>query len=134
MNALERKQLRKFRSKVRRLESKGVAVNIEAVIRHSASSPIKISDRAVDANQLHTAARNDMDMRIKLTDMWRAGNVQAGKRRRALNDWELATDPAGPVDAWQEDSKHKPKTGGRRAVGKCDVDAVKSLNKAKRGY
>lgn len=134
MHPLERKQLRKFRNKVRRLESKGAAVQIEAVIRHSASSPIQIRDHKLDPNKLHTAARNDMDMRIKLTDMWRAGNVQAGKRRRALNDWELATDPAGPVDAWQEDSKHRPKTGGRRAVGKCDVDAVNSLNKAKRGY
>lgn len=134
MHPLEKKEMRKFRNKVRRLEAKGIQVGIEGVIRHSAASPIKISDRAIDADKLYKAARTDMDMRIKLTNMWHAGNVQAGKRRRKLNDWELATDPAGPVDAWQEDSQGRPKTGGKRAVGKCDVDAVTSLNKQKRGY
>ena len=134
MHPLERKQLRKFRNKVRRLEAKGIKVGIEGVIRHSAASPIKIGDRAVDPDKLYKAARTDMDLRVKLTDMARAGNTQAAKRRRELNNWELATDPAGPVDAWQEDSKGRPKTGGKRAVGKCDVDAVTSLNKQKRGY
>jgi hypothetical protein len=129
MNGLERKQLRKFRHNCRKADA-----TIEAVIRSSASSPIKVRDHKLDADRLHTAAVTDMGIRVKLTNMWHSGNVQAGKRRRALNDWELATDPAGPVDAWQEDSQHRPKTGGRRAVGKCDVDAVKSLNKQKRGY
>lgn len=129
MHPLERKQLRKFRHNCRKVDAK-----IESVIRTSASSPIKVRDHKLDADQVYKAARTDMDMRIKLTDMWHAGNVQAGKRRRRLNDWELATDPAGPVDAWQEDSKGRPKTGGKRAVGKCDVDAVTSLNKQKRGY
>lgn len=129
MHPLERKQLRKFRHNCRKADAK-----IESVIRTSASSPIKVRDHKLDADQVYKAARTDMDMRIKLTDMWHAGNVQAGKRRRRLNDWELATDPAGPVDAWQEDSKGRPKTGGKRAVGKCDVDAVTSLNKQKRGY
>lgn len=129
MNGLERKQLRKFRHNCRKADAQ-----IEAVIRSSASSPIKVRDHKLDADRMHTAAVADMGIRIKLTDMARAGNTQAAKRRRELNNWELATDPAGPVDAWQEDSEHKPKTGGRRAVGKCDVDAVQSLNKQKRGY
>lgn len=133
-NGLERKQMRKFRSKLNRLEAKGVDTNIERVIRHSAASPIGVGKTLIDPNKLNDAARREMGQRIKLTTMWHAGNTQAGKRRRQLNDWELATDPAGPVEAWQEDSKHQPKTGGRRATGKCDVDAVKSLNKAKRGY
>lgn len=129
MHPLERKQLRKFRHNCRKADAK-----IEAVIRTSASSPIKVRDRKLDADQVYKAARADMDLRVKLTDMARSGNTQAAKRRRELNNWELATDPAGPVDAWQEDSKGRPKTGGKRAVGKCDVDAVTSLNKQKRGY
>lgn len=129
MHPLERKALRKFRHNCRKAGAK-----IEAVIRTSASSPIKVRDHDLDADRLYGAARRDMDTRVKLTNMWHAGNTQAGKRRRQLNDWELATEPAGPVEAWQEDSEHKPKGNGRRATGKCDTDAVAKLNKAKRGY
>lgn len=127
MTPLEKKQMRKCRAKVRRC-----GTMIEGVIRHSAASPIAVAQRPLDIDHLYRQATKDMGIRIKLTDMWHAGNVQAGKRRRQLNDWELATDPAGPVDAWQEDTKHKPKTGGRRAVGKCDVDAVQQRNTLKR--
>lgn len=126
MNGLERKQLRKFRHNCRKADAQ-----IEGVIRTSASSPIKPRQHKLDADGMHTRAVADMGIRVKLTNMWHAGNTQAGKRRRQLNDWELATDPAGPVDAWQEDSKHRPKTGGRRAVGKCDVEAVQKRNKLK---
>lgn len=127
MTPLERKQLRKVRAKQRKHD-----VQIDRVIRHSASSPIRPGQGKLDIDHLYAQAVKDMSLRIRLTDMWYAGNAQAGKRRRQLNDWELATDPAGPVDAWQEDSKHKPKTGGRRAVGKCDVDSVTKRNQLKR--
>ena len=133
MNGLERKAARKFRAKCRRLAEKG-GLKIDSVIRHSAASPIKPGQTDVDAQGLLDRATKDMGIRVKLTNAWHAGDTQAGKRRRQLNDWELATDPAGPVEAWQEDSKHRPKTGGRRATGKCDADAVTKLNKAKRGY
>ncbi|WP_196775057.1 hypothetical protein [Pseudomonas tolaasii] len=120
--------MRKFRNKVRRLEAKGIKVGIEGVIRHSAASPIKVSERTVEADKLYKAARTDMDLRIKLTNMARSGNTQAAKRRRQLNDWELNTKPAGPgAEGWLPEQT-------RRAVGKCDVDAVTSLNKQKRGY
>lgn len=127
MHPLEKKAQRKFRNKVRRLTAKGIDVNIEGVIRTSASSPIPVRSHKLDPDQLYGAARKDMDIRVKLTDMARSGNTQAAKRRRQLNNWELNTKPAGPTDAWQPEQT-------RRAVGKCDVDAVKSLNKAKRGY
>lgn len=107
-------------------------LGIERVIRHSASSPIKPGVAELDMNALYIQARKDMGKRITLTNMWYAGNAQAGKARRRLNDWELATDPAGPVDAWQEDNKHQPKNGGRRAVGKCDVESVSKRNQLKR--
>lgn len=122
MHPLERKQLRKFRHNCRKQQAQ-----IEGVIRTSASSPIPVREHKLDANQVYGSARKDMDLRIKLTDMARSGNTQAAKRRRQLNDWELNTKPAGPTDAWLPEQT-------RRAVGKCDVDAVKSLNKAKRGY
>lgn len=124
MTPLEKKQMRKARAKVKRC-----GTTIEGVIRHSAASPIQIAHRPLDIDHLYKQAVKDMGIRIKLTDMWHKGNTQAGKRRRQLNDWELATDPQGPVDAWQETSKHSPKNGGRRAVGKCDVQLV--ANKAK---
>ncbi|ARB30332.1 hypothetical protein HOS87_gp01 [Pseudomonas phage phiNV3] len=128
MHPLEKKEMRKFRNKVRRLEAKGIKVGIEGVIRHSAASPIKVSERTVEADKLYKAARTDMDLRIKLTNMARSGNTQAAKRRRQLNDWELNTKPAGPgAEGWLPEQT-------RRAVGKCDVDAVTSLNKQKRGY
>jgi hypothetical protein len=123
MTPLERKALRKVRSKVRKH-----SVTVEGVIRHSAASPIAVAHRPLDIDHLYRQAVKDMSIRIKLTDMWHKGNTQAGKRRRQLNDWELATEPQGPVDAWQETSKHLPKNGGRRAVGKCDVQLV--ANKA----
>lgn len=122
MHPLERKQLRKFRHNCRKH-----GAQIEGVIRTSASSPVPVRDHALDPNSVYGAARRDMDMRIKLSDMARSGNTQAAKRRRQLNNWELNTKPAGPSDAWLPEQT-------RRAVGKCDVDAVKSLNKAKRGY
>lgn len=127
MTPLERKQLRKTRAKIRKHD-----VQIEGVIRNSAASPIAVAQRPLDIDHLYQRAVKDMSLRIRLTDMWHAGNTQAGKRRRALNDWELATEPGGPVDAWQEDSKGMPKTGGRRAAGKCDVDAVQKRNQLKR--
>jgi hypothetical protein len=128
MNALEKKQMRKARHNIRKHD-----IKIEGVIRNSAASPIAVAQRPLDLDHLYQRAVKDMGIRIKLTDMWHAGNTQAGKRRRQLNDWELATEPAGPVDAWQEDSAHNPK-GLRRAVGKCDVQGVTQLNQAKRGY
>lgn len=128
-NPLLKKQMRQARHMIRKRD-----LRIEGVIRTSASSPIGVRQSEIDLDHLLKRAQHDMSLRIRLTDMARSGNTQAAKRRRELNNWELATEPAGPVDAWQEDSKHKPKTGGRRAVGKCDVDAVTSLNKAKRGY
>lgn len=123
MTPLEKKQMRKVRSKVRRLD-----IRIEGAIRSSASSPVQVAHRPLDIDHLYQRAVKDIGLRVRLTDAWHAGDVQAGKRRRKLNDWELATDPAGPADAWQPDDHARP------AVGKCDVDAVKSLNKAKRGY
>jgi hypothetical protein len=129
MKALVKKQMRKARAAIRKHD-----IKIEGVIRTSASSPIPVRQHKLDIDRLLVEAQADMGLRIRLSDMARNGNTQAAKRRRQLNDWELNTKPAGPVDAWQEDSKHRPKNGGRRAVGKCDVDAVQSLNKAKRGY
>lgn len=126
MTPLEKKQMRKARAKIKRC-----GTMIEGVIRHSAASPIAVAQRPLDIDHLYRQATKDMSLRIRLTDMWHAGNTQAGKRRRQLNDWELATDPAGPVDAWQEDSKGRPKTGGKRAVGKCDVKGVSDRNKLK---
>lgn len=126
MTPLERKQMRKARAKIKRC-----GTQIEGVIRHSAASPIKIAQRDLDIDHLYKQAVKDMGIRIRLTDLWYAGNTQAGKRRRQLNDWELATAPAGPVDAWQEDSKGRPKTGGKRAAGKCDVDSVAQRNQLK---
>lgn len=128
MSPLEKKQMRKVRATVRKHD-----VRIEGIIRSSASSPIAVAQRPLDIGHLYDRAVKDMSLRIRLTNSWHAGDVQAGKRRRKLNDWELATEPAGPVDAWQEDSAHNPK-GLRRAVGKCDVQGVTQLNQAKRGY
>lgn len=128
MTPLEKKAMRKARNRIRKH-----GIQIEGVIRTSASSPIAVAQRPLDLDHLYQRAVKDMGLRARLTNEWHAGDTQAGKRRRQLNDWELATDPAGPVDAWQQDAQHKPK-GQRRAVGKCDVDSVKSLNKAKRGY
>lgn len=127
MTPLEKKQMRKARAKIKRC-----GTMIEGVIRHSAASPIAVAQRPLDIDHLYRQATKDMSLRIRLTDMWHAGNTQAGKRRRQLNDWELATDPAGPVDAWQEDSKGRPKTGGKRAVGKCDAESVQQRNQLKR--
>jgi broad specificity phosphatase PhoE len=128
MTPLEKKQMRKARASIRKHD-----VKIEGVIRSSASSPIAVAQRPLDIDHLYHRAVKDMGIRVLLTDMHRAGNIQAGRRRRQLNDWELATEPAGPVDAWQQDSNHQPK-GNRRAVGKCDVQGVTQLNQAKRGY
>lgn len=129
MTPQDKKQMRKLRAKIRKH-----SLSIDGVITTSASSPIQPRQHALDIDKLLTQAVHDMGLRVRLTDMARSGNTQAAKRRRELNNWELATKPAGPSEAWQEDAKHKPKTGGRRAVGKCDVDAVQSLNKQKRGY
>lgn len=120
MTPLERKMMRK----VRHVANKH-SVTIEAVIRTSASSPIAPRQAPLDIDLLYRQAVRDMSKRIRLTDMWYAGNAQAGKARRALNDWELATDPAGASDAWQPDAP-------RRAVGRCDVEAVAKRNHLKR--
>lgn len=124
------KKLRRKASRKDRLDG----VGIQPVINVSASSARDVVSKAVplDMNALYIAARRDMGTRIKLTDMYRAGDTEAGKRRRKLNDWELATDEASAGEAWQEDSKHKPKTGERRAAGKCDVKAVAKRNELKR--
>lgn len=129
------KARRAIDKKARRKASRAAradGLGIERVIRHSASSPIGVGKSEIDMAALYHQARKDMGKRVTLTGMWHSGNAQAGKARRALNDWELATDPAGPTDAWQEDSDHKPKGTGRRAAGKCDVQSVSNRNNLKR--
>lgn len=101
-------------------------LGIERVIRHSASSPIAVGKATkLDMDALYRKARADMGIRTKLT-LEGKYNHGAAKRRRQLNDWELATDPQGPLDAWQPDE------GKRRAVGRCDAQAVTTRNQLKR--
>ncbi len=121
LRAIDKKARRQMRHRARK-----EGVTIEGVITSTTGALRDVVQRSVNVTQLYDAAQRDMGRRVKLSDMAREGNAQAGKARRKLNDWELATAPAGPTTAWQ------PK-GGRRAVGKCDVEAVSKLNRAKRG-
>lgn len=122
LRAIDKKARRQMRHRARK-----EGVTIEGVITATTGTLREVAQRTVNVTQLYNAAQRDMGKRVKLSDMAREGNVQAGKARRKLNDWELATGPAGPSAAWQPKST-------RRAVGKCDVDAVNKRNKAKRGY
>ena len=121
LRAIDKKARRQMAHRARK-----EGVTIEGVITATTGTLRDVAQRSINVPQLYNAAQRDMGKRVKLSDMAREGNVQAGKARRKLNDWELATAPAGPATAWQ------PK-GGRRAVGKCDADAVQKLNQAKRG-
>lgn len=122
LRAIDKKARRQMAHRARK-----EGVTIEGVITATTGTLRDVAQRTVNVTQLYSAAQRDMGKRVKLSDMAREGNVQAGKARRKLNDWELATGPAGPSAAWQPKST-------RRAVGKCDVDAVNKRNKAKRGY
>lgn len=126
--ALAKKQRRQAAHRARQ-----DALGIEGVITTVTTQLRPVKAHRLDMGKLYQRAVADMGLRIRLTDEARAGRAQSAKRRRELNNWELATSPAGAADAWQEDSKHVAK-GTRRAVGKCDVDSVTKLNQAKRGY
>ena len=121
LRAIDKKARRQMRHRARK-----EGVTIEGVITATTGTLRDVVQRTVNVTQLYNAAQRDMGKRMMLTKRWHDGDVDAGKARRRLNDWELATGPAGPATAWQ------PK-GGRRAVGTCDADAVQKLNKAKRG-
>lgn len=121
LRAIDKKARRQMRHRARK-----EGVTIEGVITATTGTLRDVVQRSVNVTQLYGAAQRDMGKRLKLGQAHRDGDVQAGKARRKLNDSELATAPAGPATAWQ------PK-GGRRAVGKCDADAVQKLNQAKRG-
>lgn len=121
LRAIDKKARRQMAHRARK-----EGVTIEGVITATTGTLRDVAQRSVNVTQLYNAAQRDMGKRMMLTERWHDGNVDAGRARRKLNDWELDTKPAGPATAWQ------PK-GGRRAVGKCDADAVQKLNKAKRG-
>ncbi|QQO90765.1 hypothetical protein [Pseudomonas phage Misse] len=123
MRAVDKKARRTMRNRLKRTEG-----DIEGVITTLTTQLRAVKGVPLDVDKLYAAAQRDMGLRVRLTNAYRAGDVQAGKRRRQLNDWELDTKPSGPSDAWQEEE------GKRRAVGRCDVDAVEKRNKAKRGY
>lgn len=123
MRAVAKAERRKASAKARR-DGKG----LEGVITTVTTQLQAVTDRPIDMQKLYDRAAHDMGLRIRLGNAARSGDVGAGKRRRQLNDWELNTKPAGPgAEGWLPEQT-------RRAVGKCDVDAVQSLNKQKRGY
>lgn len=120
-------RLRAIDKKARRqMRHRAKDQTIEGVITSTAASLRSVPQRNINVTQLFDKATRDMGRRVDLTNRWHDGNVEAGKARRRLNDWELDTSPAGPATAWA------PKRA-RSAVGKCDVDNVSKLNKAKRG-
>lgn len=121
MRRVDKKARRRMNHLIRKTDA-----TIEGVITATTGTLRDVVQRPINTKQLYKAAQRDMGKRTKLGQAHRDGDVQAGKARRKLNDWELATKPAGPATAWA------PK-GGRRAVGKCDAEAVQKLNKAKRG-
>lgn len=117
LRAIDKKARRQMAHRARK---EGVA--IEGVITATTGTLRDVAQRSVNVTQLYNAAQRDMGKRMMLTERWHDGNVDAGKARRKLNDWELATGPAGPSAAWQPKST-------RRAVGKCDVDVVNKRNR-----
>lgn len=122
MRAVDKAARRKMNHKARK-----DGLGLEGVITTLTTQLREVKAQEVDSLALYHTAKRQMGERIHLGALAKAGDVQAGKRRRKLNDWEIDTKPAGPSDAWAPE-------GGRKAVGRCDVDAVQSLNKAKRGY
>lgn len=116
--AIDKKARRKA-SRMDRMDGKG----IEGVITTGTAQLREVRTRDLDMNALYVRARRDMGLRTDLTLRGRT-DPGAAKRRRQLNNWELDTKPAGASDAWLPEQT-------RRAVGKCDVDAVSKKIKLK---
>lgn len=114
------KKARRSASRKARQDGKG----IEGVITSLTTGLRDVVHRDIDMDALYRKARADMGIRTELTLQGKY-NPGAAKRRRQLNDWEIDTAPQSAGDAWQAEE------GLRRAVGKCDVQAVQTRNKLK---